>query len=139
MWAPRGRRPQLDLKSAHTSAAYWHASFSLFTSFHHHPSLHTFDFPFPTSHFTSLTPSVLLFLCIYTSIMPQPQPHQHHLFDLNVPLPMARRKYHAHLCQSRLHQLGYHGIAFCHTAFGRLKPERDDADKVLPWNDWLQL
>ena len=69
--------------------------------------------------------------------MPQPQPHQHHLFDLNVPLPVARRKYHAHLCQSRLHQLGYHGIAFCHTAFGRLKPERDDADKVLPWNDLL--
>jgi hypothetical protein len=69
--------------------------------------------------------------------MPQPQPHQHHFFDLNVPLPVARRKYHAHLCQSRLHQLGYHGIAFCHTAFGRLKPERDDADEVLPWNDLL--
>src|SRR6056300_511468 len=69
--------------------------------------------------------------------MPQPQPHQHHLFVLNVPLPVARRQYHAHLCQSRLRQLGYHGIAFCHTAFGRLKPERDDADKVLPWNDLL--
>lgn len=69
--------------------------------------------------------------------MPQPHPHQHQFFDLNVPLPVARRKYHAHLCQSRLHQLGYHDIAFCHTAFGRLKPERDDADKVLPWNDLL--
>ena len=40
--------------------------------------------------------------------------------------------------QIRLHQLGYHGIAFCHTAYGRLNMERDDADVALPWKDLLQ-
>mmetsp|Transcript_29805 Transcript_29805/g.50826 ORF Transcript_29805/g.50826 Transcript_29805/m.50826 type:complete len:452 (+) Transcript_29805:123-1478(+) len=63
------------------------------------------------------------------------QPQQY--FDLNIPLPASRRKHQAQMCQARLHQLGYHGIAFCHTAFGRLKPERDDADKTLPWNQLL--
>lgn len=63
------------------------------------------------------------------------QPQQY--FDLNVPLPTSGRKHQAQLCQARLHQLGYHGIAFCHTAFGRLKPEREDADKALPWGQLL--
>ena len=63
------------------------------------------------------------------------QPQQY--FDLNVTLPTSGRKHQAQMCQARLHQLGYHGIAFCHTAFGRLKPERDDADKALPWGQLL--
>jgi hypothetical protein len=64
------------------------------------------------------------------------QPQQQ--FDLNIPLlPTSRPKHQAQMCQARLHQLGYHGIAFCHTSFGRLKPERDDADKTLPWNQLL--
>ena len=63
------------------------------------------------------------------------QPQQY--FDLNIPLPTSGRKHQAQICQARLHQLGYHGIAFCHTAFGRLKPERDDADKTLPWGQLL--
>ena len=63
------------------------------------------------------------------------QPQQY--FDLNIPLPPSGRKNQAQMCQARLHQLGYHGIAFCHTSFGRLKPERDDADKTLPWDQLL--
>ncbi len=63
------------------------------------------------------------------------QPQQY--FDLNIPLPTSGRKHQAQICQARLHQLGYHGIAFCHTAFGRLKPERDDADKTIPWGQIL--
>jgi hypothetical protein len=63
------------------------------------------------------------------------QPRQQ--FDLNIPLPTSRPKHQAQICQARLHQLGYHGIAFCHTVFGRLKPERDHADKTLPWNQLL--
>ena len=63
------------------------------------------------------------------------QPQQ--FFDLNVPLPPSGRMLQAQICQARLHQLGYHGIAFCHTSFGRLKPERDDADKTLPWDQLL--
>lgn len=68
------------------------------------------------------------------SLKPQ---QQQQYFDLNVHLPASRHKYHANLCQIRLHQLGYNVIAFSHTAFGRLKPERDHADKALPWNDLL--
>ena len=58
-------------------------------------------------------------------------------YDLNIPLPTARRKHQAQMCQERLHQLGYHEISFCHTSFGRLKPERDNADNTLPWNQLL--
>jgi len=39
--------------------------------------------------------------------------------------------------QSRLCQLHYSGVAFCHTAFGRLDVNKDDADLVLPWRDLL--
>ncbi|KAL7495451.1 hypothetical protein ACHAWT_003922 [Skeletonema menzelii] len=59
-------------------------------------------------------------------------------FDLNIPLPPSGRKHQAQMCQARLRQLGYHGIAFCHNSFGgRLIPERDGADKTLPWDQLL--
>eukprot|EP00579_Thalassiosira_antarctica_P000558 CAMPEP_0201873700 /NCGR_PEP_ID=MMETSP0902-20130614/6121_1 /ASSEMBLY_ACC=CAM_ASM_000551 /TAXON_ID=420261 /ORGANISM="Thalassiosira antarctica, Strain CCMP982" /LENGTH=503 /DNA_ID=CAMNT_0048400363 /DNA_START=15 /DNA_END=1526 /DNA_ORIENTATION=- len=62
-------------------------------------------------------------------------------YDINVPLSSlsssSKRKHQAHLYQTRLHQLGYHGIAFCHTAHGRLNLDRDDADVALPWKDIL--
>jgi len=36
--------------------------------------------------------------------------------------------------------LGYYGgIAFCHTAYGRLNLEKDDADVTLPWKDLLAV
>ncbi len=59
-------------------------------------------------------------------------------YDLNVPLPSSSSKQElqnlALTFQARLHQLGYHGLAFCHTAFnGRLRAEKDDADVALPW------
>ncbi|KAL9181943.1 hypothetical protein ACHAXT_012286 [Thalassiosira profunda] len=61
----------------------------------------------------------------------------HH--DINVPLAAAssssKRKRQAHSYQMRLHQLGYRGVAFCHTAYGRLKEDKDDADVALPWLD----
>jgi len=60
-------------------------------------------------------------------------------YDLNVPLTTAssssKRKHQAHIHQTRLRHLGYHGIAFCHTAYGRLNVDRDDADVALPWKD----
>ena len=59
-------------------------------------------------------------------------------YDLNVPLPSSSSKQElqnrALTYQARLHQLGYHGLAFCHTAYnGRLRAEKDDADVALPW------
>ena len=63
----------------------------------------------------------------------------HH--DINVPLAAAssssKRRRQAHCYQMRLHQLGYRGVAFCHTAYGRLKEDKDDADVALPWRDVL--
>jgi hypothetical protein len=61
-------------------------------------------------------------------------------YDINVPLFSAtalpsNRRHQARLYQTRLHQLGYHGLAFCHTAYGRLNLEKDDADVTLPWGD----
>ena len=38
------------------------------------------------------------------------------------------------MCQMRLNQLGYNGIAFCHTVYGRLNVDKDDADVALPWD-----
>ena len=67
------------------------------------------------------------------------------LFDLSVPLTQTSaasssstswtRKQLAQLYQSRLHQLGYCEVAFCHTAYGRVDAKKDDADTVLPWKD----
>ena len=62
----------------------------------------------------------------------------HRYYDLNVPLPSSLSKQEqqnlAVTYQTRLHHLGYHGLAFCHTAYnGRLKAEKDDADVALPW------
>lgn len=59
-------------------------------------------------------------------------------YDLNVPLPSSLSKQEQQnlsvTYQTRLHHLGYHGLAFCHTAYnGRLKAEKDDADVALPW------
>ena len=64
-------------------------------------------------------------------------------YDLNVPLSSSSSSKQelqnlAQTHQTRLHQLGYHGVAFCHTAYnGRLKVERDDADVALPWKIFL--
>ena len=61
-------------------------------------------------------------------------------YDLNVPIPSSsssskqQQQNLAHAHQARLHQLGYHGLAFCHTAYnGRLRAHKDDADIALPW------
>ncbi|KAL3798065.1 hypothetical protein HJC23_012356 [Cyclotella cryptica] len=72
-------------------------------------------------------------------------PQRKKFYDLNVPLtlsstasPSSRswtRKQLAHIYQTRLHQLGYSSIAFCHTAYGRVDAKKDDADAVLPWRD----
>lgn len=68
-------------------------------------------------------------------------------YDLNVPLSSTSaagatstswtRKQLAQIYQTRLNQLGYSGIAFCHTAYGRLDENKDDADLVLPWRDLI--
>jgi hypothetical protein len=66
-------------------------------------------------------------------------------YDLNVPLTQSSaagatstswtRKQLAQIYQTRFRQLGYSGIAFCHTTFSRLDANKDDADVVLPWRD----
>ena len=61
--------------------------------------------------------------------------------DLHVPLSSSlsssNRKNEARSYQTRLHQLGYYGLAFCHSAYGKLDLKRDDADVALPWKDLL--
>jgi len=62
----------------------------------------------------------------------------HH--DLNIPLSSSslsskRRSQEANQYQTRLSKLGYSEIAFTHTAYGRLKLDKDDADYTLPWKD----
>lgn len=74
-------------------------------------------------------------------------PRQSKFYDLNVPLAPSSaassssaswtRKQLAQIYQTRLHQLGYSSLAFCHTAFGRADAKKDDADAVLPWRDIL--
>ena len=68
-------------------------------------------------------------------------------YDLNVPLTSASaagttsiswtRKQLSQIYQTRIHQLGYSGVAFCHTSYGRLDTNKDDADAVLPWRDLI--
>jgi hypothetical protein len=49
-----------------------------------------------------------------------------------------KRRQLAQSCQLRLQELGYHGLAFTHTAYtGRLHATKDDADVALPWDDLL--
>ena len=59
--------------------------------------------------------------------------------DMNVPLSSTSRSksHEANIYQNRLSQLKYHEFAFCHTAYGRLKLDKDDADYALPWDDLL--
>ena len=59
--------------------------------------------------------------------------------DMNVPLSSTSRSksHEANIYQNRLSQLKYHELAFCHTAYGRLKLDKDDADYALPWDDLL--
>ena len=71
-------------------------------------------------------------------------PHKKY-YDLAVPLTSASsagstskswtRQQLAQIYQTRLRQLGYSGVAFCHTSYGRLDINKDDADIVLPWKD----
>jgi hypothetical protein len=68
-------------------------------------------------------------------------------YDLNVPLTSSSaagtastswtRKQLSQIYQTRTHQLGYSGVAFCHTSYGRLDINKDDADAVLPWRDLI--
>jgi hypothetical protein len=68
-------------------------------------------------------------------------------YDLNVPLSSTsaatpssiswKRRQLAHIYTKRLHQLGYHGVSFCHTAYGRLDAKQEDADVNLPWRDLM--
>ena len=74
-------------------------------------------------------------------------PQQKSYYDLNVPLKSSSaagskstswtRKQLAQIYQTRLHHLGYSGVAFCHTTYSRLDVNKDEADAVLPWNDLL--
>jgi len=64
----------------------------------------------------------------------------HH--DLNIPLSSSslsskRKAQEANQFQNRLSKLGYSEIAFTHTAYGRLKLDKDDADYTLPWKDLI--
>ena len=64
----------------------------------------------------------------------------HH--DLNIPISSSslsskRRSQEANQYQNRLSKLGYSEIAFTHTAYGRLKLDKDDADYTLPWKDLI--
>ena len=63
-------------------------------------------------------------------------------YDLNIPLSSSslsskRRSQEAQHYQTRLSKLGYSEIAFTHTAYGRLKLYKDDADYTLPWKDLI--
>ena len=65
-------------------------------------------------------------------------------YDLNIPLSSSsslssskRRSQEANQYQNRLSKLGYSEIAFTHTAYGRLKLDKDDADYTLPWKDLI--
>jgi hypothetical protein len=74
-------------------------------------------------------------------------PPQRTFSDLHVPLTPSStatpssaswtRKQLAHIYQTRLHQLGYSSLAFCHTTYGRVDAKKDDADAMLPWRDIL--
>ncbi len=74
------------------------------------------------------------------------------MYDMNIPLTSAtsnsssssssskhqRRQLLAQSCQLQLQGLGYHGLAFTHTAYtGWLHATKDDADVALPWDDLL--
>ena len=64
----------------------------------------------------------------------------HH--DLNIPLSSSslsskRKAQEANQYQNRLSKLGYSEIAFTHTAYGRLKLDKDDANYTLPWKDLI--
>ena len=64
----------------------------------------------------------------------------HH--DLNIPLSSSslsskRKAQEANQYQNRLSKLGYSEIAYTHTAYGRLKLDKDDADYTLPWKDLI--
>jgi len=63
-------------------------------------------------------------------------------YDLNIPLSSSslsskRKSQEANQYQNRLSKLGYSEIAFTHTAYGRLKLDKDDADYTLPWKDLI--
>jgi len=62
-------------------------------------------------------------------------------YDLNIPssssLSSKRKSQEANQYQNRLSKLGYSEIAFTHTAYGRLKLDKDDADYTLPWKDLI--
>ena len=65
----------------------------------------------------------------------------HH--DLNIPLSSSsllsskRKVQEANQYQNHLSKLGYSEIAFTHTAYGRLKLDKDDANYTLPWKDLI--
>lgn len=76
--------------------------------------------------------------------LPSSYNNSSYYYDLNVPLSSSSSKQEqqnlAQTHQTRLHQLGYRGIAFCHTAYnGRLRADKDDADVALSWKILMPL
>ena len=77
-------------------------------------------------------------LLLFQTMPPINRRKLHH--DLNIPfssLSSKRKAQEANQYQTRLSKLGYSEIAFTHTAYGRLKLDKDDADYTLPWKDLI--